>query len=112
MSRASEWEVRVAEWRASGLTAKDFCLEREYSAQNLLSWSSTLQRRDREQPRAGRDVTLARVVRREHADPTRKKTSAAIVVRTRTARVEIRPGVDATTLAVVLAALGVVGSAS
>jgi transposase len=111
MSKAAEWEVRVADWRASGLTAKEFCLEREYSAQNLLYWSSTLQRRDREQPRAGRDVTLARVVRRERAGPTRK-APAAIVVRTRTARVEVRPGADATTLAVVLGALGVVGSAS
>lgn len=101
----------MAEWRASGLTAKDFCLEREYSAQNLLYWSSTLQRRDRERPRATRDVTLARVVRREQPGPSRK-TPAAIVVRTRTARVEVRPGVDAATLAVVLAALGIVGSAS
>jgi transposase len=111
MSRAAEWKVRVAEWRASGLTAKDFCVEREYSAQNLLYWSSTLRRRDGEQPRAGRDVALARVVGREH--PERKpKMPAAIVVRTRAARVEVRPGVDATTLAVVLAALGAVGDAS
>ena len=111
MSRAAEWEVRVAEWRASGLTAKEFCMDREYSAQNLLYWSSTLQRRGREQPRAARDVTLARVVRREHHERARK-TPAAIVVRTRMARVEVRPGVDAATLALVLAALGAVGSAS
>ncbi len=111
MSRAAEWEIRVAEWRASGRTAKEFCKEREYSAQNLLYWSSTLQRRGREARRAGRDVALARVVRREHPERT-LKMPAAIVVRTRTARVEVRPGVDAATLAVVLAALGAVGSAT
>jgi transposase len=109
MSKAAEWSVRVAEWRASGLTAKEFCQAREYSAQNLLYWSSTLRRRASEQGRPGRDVTLARVIRRDLHAPA-QKTPAAIVVRTRAVRVEIRPGVDAATLAVVLAALGAVES--
>ena len=111
MSKAAEWTARVAEWRASGWTAKEFCREREYSAQNLLYWSSTLRRKEREQSHAGRDVALARVVRRDHHERP-SKTPAAIVVRTRTALVEVRPGADAATLAMVLAALGAVGGAS
>lgn len=110
MSKAAEWSIRVAEWRASGLTSKEFCKGREYSAQNLLYWSSALRRKVDAQRRSGCDVTLARVVRRGGHQPA-PKTPAAIVVRTRTARVEVRPGVDQVTLAVVLAALGAVVSA-
>jgi hypothetical protein len=111
MSKAAEWSMRVAEWRASGMTAKTFCTEREYSAQHLLHWSSVLQRREREQQRTGRDVALARVVVRDDVARSLKQP-AAIVVRTRGAMVEVRPGADAATLSLVLAALGAVGSAS
>lgn len=62
------------------------------------------------QRRAGREVTLARVIRRVGSEPS-PMTPASIVVRTRTARVEVRPGADAAALAVVLAALGAVRSA-
>jgi hypothetical protein len=111
MSRAAEWSVRVAEWRASGLTSKEFCKEREYSAQHLLYWSSTLRRKGtvQQQQRPGRDVTLARVVRRDHREQA-VAAPAAIVVRTKRARVEVRPGVDQATLAAVFAALGAIGS--
>ena len=111
MSKAAEWSVRVAEWRASGLTSKAFCKEREYSPQNLLYWSSTLRRKSGVERSAGRDVALARVIRREHSEP-QVGTRASIVIRTKTASVEVRPGVDAATLAVVLAALGAVGRVS
>jgi hypothetical protein len=54
---------------------------------------------------------LARVIRREQSEP-QVGTRAAIVIRTKTACVEVRPGVDPATLAVVLAALGAVGRVS
>lgn len=111
MSKRAEWSARVAEWRASGLTSKRFCEGREYSAQNLLYWSSILRRKGGAQRRAGRDVALARVVRREHGEPA-LDAAVAIVVRTGTASVEVRPGVDPATLAVVLSAVDAVGSAS
>jgi hypothetical protein len=110
MSRAAEWSVRVAEWRASGLTSKEFCKEREYSASHLLYWSSTLRRKGggaRQRP--GRDVALARVVRRDQRESV-VTPSAAIVVRTKRALVEVRPGVDRTTLAAVFEALGAVSA--
>jgi hypothetical protein len=108
MSRAAEWSARVAEWRASGLTSKEFCREREYSAQNLLYWSSTLRRTEGAQQSSGCGVALARVIRRGH---TAAETPPTIVVRTKRARVEVRQGADHATLAVVFAALGVVASA-
>jgi hypothetical protein len=111
MSKAAEWSARVAQWRASGLTSKEFCKEREYSASHLLYWSSTLRRKGAgAQQRPGRDVTLARVVRRGHGEQA-VTAPAAIVVRTKRALVEVRPGVDHATLAAVFAALGATGSA-
>jgi hypothetical protein len=110
MAKAAEWSERVAEWRASGMTAKEFCEGREYSAQNLLYWSSTLRRKSAAEQRPGRAVTLARVVRSVRPESS-ARTPAAIVVRTRAARVEVRPGADAATLAVVLTTLGAIGSA-
>jgi hypothetical protein len=111
MAKAAEWSERVADWRASGLTAKEYCEGREYSAQNLLYWSSTLRRKGSAERRPDREVTMARVIRRVDAEPS-PKTPASIVVRTRTARVEVRPGADAATLALVLTALGAVRSTS
>ncbi len=111
MTRAAEWSVRVAEWRASGLTSKEFCKEREYSAQHLLYWSSTLRRKGGgAQPRPGRKVTLARVIRRAPEEQA-VGTPAAIIVRTKRARVEVRPGADHVTLSAVFVALGVVAGA-
>jgi hypothetical protein len=108
MSKAAEWSARVAEWRASGLTSKEFCKEREYSASHLLYWSSTLRRKGGDaRQRPGRDVALARVVRRDQRESA-VTPGAAIIVRTKRALVEVRPGVDRGTLAAVFEALGAV----
>jgi hypothetical protein len=110
MSKAAEWSARVAEWRASGLTSKEFCKEREYSASHLLYWSSTLRRKGGDvRHRPGRDVALARVVRRDQRESA-ATPGASIVVRTKRALVEVRPSVDRTTLAAVLEALGAVSA--
>jgi hypothetical protein len=92
------------------LTSKEFCKEREYSASYLLYWSSTLRRKGGgARERAGRDVALARVVRRDQRESV-MTPSAAIVVRTKRAMVEVRPGVDRATLAAVFEALGAVSA--
>jgi hypothetical protein len=103
MSKASEWSERVAEWRASGLTSKEFCKGRAYSAQHLLYWSSSLRRKDRAAPEATNKVGLVRVLRREREEAA---PSCAVTVRVGGTIVEVRSGVDATTLTTVLAALG------
>jgi hypothetical protein len=92
------------------LTSKEFCKEREYSASHLLYWSSKLRSKGGDaRQRPGRDVALARVVRRDQRELA-VRPGAAIVVRTKRALVEVRPGVDRTTLAAVLEALGVVSA--
>jgi hypothetical protein len=100
MTRAAEWAQRVSEWRASGMTSKEFCAGRGYSAQNLLYWSSELRRREAEAVRAERGIAFSRVVRRAPAP-------GMIVVRTKRARVEVLPNADRATLAMVFEALGV-----
>jgi len=100
MTRAAEWAQRVSEWRASGMTSKEFCAGRGYSAQNLLHWSSELRRRAGESRPARQNIALARVIRRAPAP-------GVIVVRTKRARVEVMPNADPTTLALVFEALGI-----
>jgi hypothetical protein len=110
MSKAAEWSVRVSEWRASGLTSKEFCKEREYSASHLLYWSSKLRSKDGDvRQRPGRAVALARVVRRDQREAV-VTPGAANIVRTKRALVEVRSGVDRTTLATVFEALGAVSA--
>lgn len=107
MSKASEWSGRVAEWRASGLTSKEFCKGRAYSAQHLLHWSSVLGRKARAVSETANKVGLVRMVRREREDAA---PSCAVMVRVGGAIVEVQRGVDASTLTTVLAALGAMGA--
>jgi hypothetical protein len=108
MSKAAEWAARVAEWRASGMTAKGFCEGRGYSAQSLLYWSSKLRRQGAAES-AAQAVPVARVIRRAVA-PT--SDLPAVVVRTRGLRVELTRAVDRSTLTMVFEVLGIVGGAS
>lgn len=98
MTKASEWATRVAAWRASGRTAKDFCRDKDYAAERLLWWSSDLKRRGMLQP-PDNPLALARVVRRREAQP------AAIVVHVGSVRVEIPAGADKATVSTVVEVL-------
>src|SRR5919205_1017738 len=44
----TKWATRVAEWRASGQTAKAFCEGKEFAEGGLRYWSSRLNRREPE----------------------------------------------------------------
>lgn len=44
MANAATWKRRLAEWRASGLTAAEFAAGREYAASTLTWWSWRLRR--------------------------------------------------------------------
>ncbi len=44
MANAAIWKRRLAEWRASGLTAAEFAAGREYAASTLTWWSWRLGR--------------------------------------------------------------------
>ncbi|MEY4551622.1 MAG: hypothetical protein RL685_7817 [Pseudomonadota bacterium] len=100
MTRASEWATRVAAWRASGETAKDFCRGRDYKAERLLWWSSDLNRRTIAQP-LGNTVALTRVIRKAEA----RFQSCGVVVHLGSVRIEVPPGADKATVATVLEVL-------
>jgi hypothetical protein len=53
MAKQEVWQARVAEWRQSGQSARQFCLEKGYSFFSLKDWSSRLGREEpvRAEPR-------------------------------------------------------------
>ncbi|MEY4578302.1 MAG: hypothetical protein RL701_3005 [Pseudomonadota bacterium] len=84
MSKRAEWIARVAEWRASGLTAAQFCTGREYAATSLYWWSRQLKGPAREAR-----VDIVRVVRK--ASTPQAQSTAPIVVQLGQARIEVAP---------------------
>ena len=44
MANATTWKSRVARWRASGLTAREFAAGKDYSPKTLTWWASRLKR--------------------------------------------------------------------
>lgn len=102
---ATEWAERVRAWRSSGLTSKEFCRGRGFTAQTLLWWSSQLGRKQGSgskgrQPR----VVLARVVSKG-STTHEAATRTAIRLELNGARVEVPPGTDSATLSMVLETL-------
>jgi hypothetical protein len=99
----TKWATRVAEWRASGQTAKAFCEGKEFAEGGLRYWSSRLNRREPEKSPA-RSVRMARVIRTVHAMTT--TVESALVVEVGRARIEVRRGFDAQILRAIVDALG------
>ena len=85
MANAAEWTERVAAWRASGLTADQFCAGRDFACRTLLRWSSELGR-----TAVGPTIRFARAVPVPVPVPKKPEIALARVIRTR-APVEI-PG--------------------
>ena len=102
MAKASEWSQRVAAWQASGLSAREFCVGRDYPAKSLQWWSSRLRHRRVALPASADAMPLARVVRRAGEAPP---MATSIVVEVSGARVEVRAGVDRAALQLVLEVL-------
>jgi hypothetical protein len=100
MTRASEWATRVAAWRASKKTAKEFCNGKDYKAERLLWWSSDLNRRGISRP-PDNPVALTRVIRKSGA----RLQSFGVVVHLGGVRIEVPPGADKATVATVLEVL-------
>ena len=104
MARASatEWAERVRAWRSSGLTSKEFCRGRGFTAQTLLWWSCQLSRKKNRGPKTGKgQVALARVV----SSAATAGTRAAIRIEVGGARLDVAAGADRDTLSMVLDAL-------
>jgi transposase len=101
MSNQSEWPARVADWRASGKSAREFCTDKDYSVTTLYWWASRLKRDGQPKPRRS-PMQLARVVRKT---PDEASKHAPIILQIGPVRLEIGRGADQTTLSKVLLAL-------
>lgn len=119
----ARWVERIREWRASGLSAKEFAMAKGYKASTLCWAASLLQQRTSESalptvPVAGEVPSRARTERRR---PSSSKTPRFLPVHTRAAgpsavaemvieigaaRVRVVRGFDASLLGEVVRALG------
>lgn len=117
MADAQTWQERVADWRASGLSAEEYCKGKDFSPGTLYRWSS----RVRPTPAGGAaervpegGVGLVRVVRapaRAQGVSPSVAVVGAVLVEVEGVRVVVPPGVDVVTVRVVLEALEAVGAA-
>ncbi len=104
-AKAKLWAERVAEWRRSGQTSREFCEGKDYTNRALLWWSSQLNRQG-DPPGVARGgerknaVAFARVV------PTSKTEPGGVVVRVGETEVIVSSGFDAPLLVEVVRALG------
>jgi hypothetical protein len=109
MANATEWARRVAAWRASGMTAEQFCADKGYSVKSLWGWSSRLSRTaGRTATKAGASVPLAKVVSAESVSPRARRSAGPddsdgrILLEIGGARIEVQGRVDASALRTVV----------
>jgi len=106
MTTEAKWIARVKAWRASGLSATEFCEGKPYKANTLWHWSCRLGRAGVETTAGDGvgEVRLARVVRTSARPEEEGET--AIVLEMGRVRVEVRRGFDPGALRGVLGVLG------
>jgi transposase len=118
MTSEEEWLERVQSWRASGVSAAEYCQGTGFSAGSLRSWSSRFGRegkvpRSRLGRRAVKDaatpsVRFARVVTAGAQPEARLQTQwtpPALVVAVGETRIEVSAGFDPSLLRAVVSAL-------
>lgn len=96
MSKTTEWQQRITEWRASGLSAKAFCAGRGFAESTLYAWASRLRANPSESP----TIHFKHAVHANTTSPERR-----IVIEMFDAHIVVEPGFDPSTLAGVLATL-------
>ena len=106
MADADEWSKRVAAWRASGLTAKEFCAKHDLRLSGLRNWSYRL--RTAEKSSEANPVRLVPVTVKTEGGPAAhvERTKPALTVELGAARIVVPAGVDRATLKMVLDVLG------
>jgi hypothetical protein len=106
----AKWEARVDAWRASGMSAPEFCAGKEFTTHGLRYWAYRLRREhsddlpneamttktERRSSGAKREIRLARVVE------AKREVETAIVMEIGEARVGLRRGFDRETLRALL----------
>ena len=108
MADVEAWSKRVAEWRASGLTAKEFCAKHDLRLSGLRYWTYRLRAAEKA-PEASRVRLVPVTVRAEDEPPPIPHVepgNPALTVELGAARVVVPAGVDRATLKMVLDVLG------
>lgn len=102
MANGATWKKRVAAWRASGLTAPEFCEGRDFAVGTLRWWACRLDRAARAGATAAPagEMRLVRVVRATPAAMTPSGSGVSIAVAG--VRIAVEAGFDAATLVAVL----------
>jgi hypothetical protein len=110
MADAEGWSKRVADWRASGLTAKEFCAKHDLQLSGLRYWTYRLRGAEKASAAEASAVRLVPVtVKPEEPSPSvmvAERCEAALTVAIGAARIVVPTGVDRATLKVVLELLG------
>src|SRR5271154_4612974 len=107
MADAEAWSKRVAEWRASGLTAKEFCAKHDLRLSALRNWTYRLRAAEKaSEPSAVRLVPVTVKPPNAPSTPQIEPTKPALTVELGAARIVVPAGVDRATLKIVLDALG------
>lgn len=102
------WSVAIAEWRASGLSAEEFCRRRGLVRSTFQWWRWRLGRESEEQPAASMPELLSvRVV--GSMTPAVEAVAVLELELSSGTRLRVPEGFDARTVAGVLWALGEVG---
>jgi len=107
MANAELWKKRVADWRASGLSAAEYCKGQEFTTGPLYRWSSRLEEAARGE--ASPAVPLVRLVRgtKPPAPAEAAPRVAEVIIEVQGARVLVPPGATMATVGLVLEALRV-----
>ena len=111
MADTELWKKRVADWRASGVSAAEYCKGQAFTTGTLYRWSSRLADAARVE---GAALPLVRLVRDTGPVPPPAAAcsaplAAAVLIEAGGARVLVPPGADAATVRVALEALEAAG---
>ena len=110
MKDAEAWSKRVEEWRASGLTAKEFCAKHDLRLSALRYW--TYRRRAPEKPSEAKAVKLVPITVKPRSEAVTaapseaERSKPALTLELGEARIAVPAGFDRATLRAVLEVLG------
>src|SRR3954451_10940964 len=100
MTETKDWKQHVADWRASGKTAKAYGAEHGLPEARIWTWSGKVLKAERLAIRPDA-VRLAHVVRQRPPE----EHGAAVTVELHDARIHVRRGIDRATMAAVIEAV-------
>lgn len=105
------WTTRVAAWRASGLTAVDYCVGREFTVGGLRHWAHVLKKRGvRTDGGSSAPQSTLRLVKLETVAAAASPSTSALTIELGVARLTVPAGFDSATLRAVIEALSVVAA--